>query len=112
MPIEVGYWSLRGLVGFIRLIDAYTEEGIKWKTYEVAKYEEWKKEKAENEKKFDFPNLPWMIDGDVKITQSLAILKYIAKKHGLTHDGTLKGEANADMVEVITLSLIVFHSLK
>ena len=48
----------------------------------------------------DFPNLPWMIDGDVKITQSLAILKYIARKHGLSHDGTQKGEAIADMVEV------------
>ena len=52
MTIEVGYWSLRGLVGFIRLIDAYTEEGIKWTTYEVAKYEEWKAEKSLNAKNF------------------------------------------------------------
>ena len=52
MTIEVGYWNLRGLVGFIRLIDAYTEEGIKWTTYEVAKYEEWKEEKAKNENNF------------------------------------------------------------
>ena len=31
----------------------------------------------------DFPNLPYFIDGDVKITQSTAILRYIARKHGL-----------------------------
>jgi glutathione S-transferase len=28
-----------------------------------------------------FPNLPYLIDGDVKVTESLAILKYIAKKY-------------------------------
>jgi len=83
MPIEVGYWSLRGLVGFIRLIDVYTNEGIKWVNYEVAQYEQWVEEKAKNEAGFDFPNLPWMKDGDLKITQSLAILKYIARRHNL-----------------------------
>ncbi|CAG2171422.1 unnamed protein product, partial [Oppiella nova] len=31
----------------------------------------------------DFPNLPYYIDGDVKISQSKAILKYLARKHGL-----------------------------
>ena len=36
MVIEVGYWNLRGLVGFIRLLDVYTDEGIKWKTYEIS----------------------------------------------------------------------------
>ena len=46
MVIEVGYWNLRGLVGFIRLIDVYTEEGIKFKTYEVEKRDEWLEEKA------------------------------------------------------------------
>ena len=52
MPIEVGYWSLRGLVGFIRLIDVYTNEGIKWVNYEVAQYEQWVEEKAKNEAGF------------------------------------------------------------
>lgn len=31
----------------------------------------------------DFPNLPYYIDGDVKISQSMAIMRYIARKHGL-----------------------------
>ena len=42
-----------------------------------------------------------MKDGDIKISQSLAILKYIAKKHNLLHDGTLKGETMANVIEVI-----------
>ena len=31
---------------------------------------------------FAFPNLPYLIDGDIKITQSTAIMKYLAKKTG------------------------------
>jgi len=29
---------------------------------------------------FDFPNLPYMIDGETKLTQTNAILRYIATK--------------------------------
>lgn len=29
----------------------------------------------------DFPNLPYYIDEDVKLTDSLAIMKYISLKH-------------------------------
>ena len=31
----------------------------------------------------DFPNLPYFIDGDIKLTQSNAILRYIARKHNM-----------------------------
>lgn len=31
----------------------------------------------------DFPNLPYYIDGNVKLTQSATILRYLARKHGL-----------------------------
>ena len=31
----------------------------------------------------DFPNLPYYVDGDLKITQSNAILRYIARKHDM-----------------------------
>ena len=29
----------------------------------------------------DFPNLPYFIDNDTKITESSAIMRYIARKH-------------------------------
>uniref|UniRef100_A0A3Q0RAA0 glutathione transferase n=1 Tax=Amphilophus citrinellus TaxID=61819 RepID=A0A3Q0RAA0_AMPCI len=31
----------------------------------------------------DFPNLPYLLDGDRKITQSNAIMRYIARKHNM-----------------------------
>lgn len=31
----------------------------------------------------DFPNLPYLMDGKNKITQSNAILRYIARKHNM-----------------------------
>lgn len=40
----------------------------------------------------DFPNLPYYIDGDVKLTQSQAILRYIARKYG-AGSGLYEGSA-------------------
>ena len=48
----------------------------------------------------DFPNLPWMKDGDLKISQSLAILKYIARRHKLANEENPKSLAMSDMIEV------------
>ena len=48
----------------------------------------------------DFPNLPYLIDGDVKITESSAMMRYIAGKYG--HDGfsgkDAKEKAIVDMI--------------
>lgn len=86
MAIEIGYWNLRGLVGFIKLISEYTGETIDWTWYDInSEREKWAKDKTDilPQKGFYFPNLPWMIDGNIKLTQSLAILKHIARKHHL-----------------------------
>lgn len=42
----------------------------------------------------DFPNLPYYVDGDVKISQSQVILRHLARKHGLD------GKTEADKVRV------------
>jgi len=84
MPIEVGYWNIRGLVGGIRVLLEYTGADWNEKMYEVVKREDgswdgsmWKdvKKSDEMQKNFHFPNLPWLKDGDVCISQSTAILK-------------------------------------
>jgi len=95
MAIEIGYWKIRGLVGGARLLLEYA--GADWKEtmYEVSlpdgadpnDFSKWdrsdwtdKKKTDEFQKNFHFPNLPWLKDGDVCISQSTAILKYIARK--------------------------------
>ena len=47
-----------------------------------------------------FPNLPYFIDGETKLTETNAIMKYIAAKHG----PELLGETPAEMarVEMVT----------
>jgi len=91
MVIEVGYWDIRGLVGGIRVLLEYA--GADWSEtmYSVVKKEDgtydgsaWHKDAKPTDQiqtTFAFPNLPWMKDGDVAISQSTAILKYIARKH-------------------------------
>uniref|UniRef100_A0A8C2TA07 Glutathione S-transferase n=1 Tax=Coturnix japonica TaxID=93934 RepID=A0A8C2TA07_COTJA len=46
----------------------------------------------------DFPNLPYYIDGDVKLTQSNAILRYIARKHNMCGD-TEQERQRVDVLE-------------
>uniref|UniRef100_A0A8C6ZH50 Glutathione S-transferase n=1 Tax=Nothoprocta perdicaria TaxID=30464 RepID=A0A8C6ZH50_NOTPE len=46
----------------------------------------------------DFPNLPYFIDGKTKLTQSNAILRYIARKHNMCGD-TEEEKVRVDMLE-------------
>ena len=47
----------------------------------------------------DFPNLPYLIDGDVIITESMAIYRYIINKYSEDLGGkNLKEKAYVDMM--------------
>uniref|UniRef100_U3E8F2 Glutathione S-transferase n=1 Tax=Callithrix jacchus TaxID=9483 RepID=U3E8F2_CALJA len=86
MPMTLGYWDLRGLAHAIRLLLEYTDSSYEEKKYtmgDAPDYDrsQWLKEKFKLG--LDFPNLPYLIDGAHKITQSNAILRYIARKHSL-----------------------------
>ena len=96
--IEIGYWKTRCLVGSIRLILEYTDEEWIETLYDTSLPEnadrndyyawdrsQWYKEKNSEyfQKNYSFPNLPWMKDGNVHLTQSTAIVKYIARKHNI-----------------------------
>ncbi|KAM6311272.1 glutathione S-transferase 2-like [Podargus strigoides] len=84
MVVTLGYWDIRGLAHAIRLLLEYTETPYKERQYVPGPApdfdpSDWTKEKEKLG--LDFPNLPYLIDGPIKLTQSNAILRYIARKH-------------------------------
>lgn len=97
MAPVLGYWDIRGLATPIRLL--LSQAGVEYdeKLYKCGgppdfDRGEWSKDKFNLG--LDFPNLPYYIDGDVKLTQSHVILRYLARKHQLA------GRSEADMNRV------------
>ncbi|KAM9685317.1 LOW QUALITY PROTEIN: glutathione S-transferase Mu 1-like [Trichechus inunguis] len=86
MAMTLGYWDIRGLAHAIRLLLEYTDSNYEEKKYTVGDAPDNVSSHWLNEKfklGLDFPNLPYLIDGAHKITQSNAILRYIAYKHNM-----------------------------
>ncbi|GBL88106.1 Glutathione S-transferase Mu 2 [Araneus ventricosus] len=76
----LGYWNFRGMAEPIRYLLHYKKVDFEDKQYTFGT-EDWQKE--EFELGLDFPHLPYYIDGDVKLTQSIAILRHLARKYEL-----------------------------
>uniref|UniRef100_A0A8C5P8R6 glutathione transferase n=1 Tax=Leptobrachium leishanense TaxID=445787 RepID=A0A8C5P8R6_9ANUR len=104
--MKLGYWDIRGLTNPIRLLLEYTETPYEEKRYHMTgeapnfDLSQWLDEKETLG--LDFPNLPYLIDGDVKLTQSNTILRYIASKHGMCGE-TEKEKIYASMLENQTM---------
>ena len=75
----LGYWSIRGLGQPIRNLLEYLQIPYEDKRYSDST--EWF-QKDKLQLKTDFPNLPYLVDGDKVITESYAIQEYIALKSG------------------------------
>ena len=75
--IILGYWPIRGFGQIPRLLLAYS--GLE---FEEKRYTDWKEwfEKDKQGLGFDFPNLPYITDGDFKTSESQAIMRYIILK--------------------------------
>lgn len=78
----LGYWGIRGLGSNLKYQLAY--QGV---DYNMVKYggegaPVWHGDQKPKMKTggMDFPNLPYFIDGDVQLTETLAIHQYIAAK--------------------------------
>jgi len=96
-----GYWCIRALGNAIRYVLEYAQIDYEERTYNLGKNfdtrEDWLKEKFNLG--LDFPNIPYLIDGNVKLTQSLAILRYLAKKSDSLYPKTKNVEYRADLAE-------------
>lgn len=98
----IGYWNIRaGPRGNInRHIMAFSGVDYEDKRYELST-DEW----ANNDKKnlgLDFPNLPYVIDGDFKLTESKAVSIYLCEKYAPSLLGTTpEDHAHAHMLHEI-----------
>jgi len=77
--LTLTYWPLRGLCKPIEWILEYA--GVEHDISRIFEYEKWLQEKATLP--LDYPNLPHIVDGDVRMSESIAICKYLARKHDL-----------------------------
>jgi len=81
-----GYWDIRGLGQPIRLLLAYKRVEYKDKRYFTGPAPDYDKSEWLNEKfnlGLDFPNLPYLVDGAVKLSQTHAIMRYLGRKYDL-----------------------------
>lgn len=88
------YWDIRGLAAPSRLMLEYSGIGFENRTMVMPKPEWLEMKKSLG---FDFPNLPYYQEGDLKLTQSMAIVRHLARKFSLV--GQTEAEcARADMI--------------
>jgi len=83
---ELAYWTILGLAAPIRLLLEYTCTKFINKEFDCGPAPDFDKScwfDIKFQLGFDFPNLPYYKDGDIKITQSNAILRYIARKSNM-----------------------------
>jgi len=107
MPPVLGYWNIRGYAQPIRLMLAYKEEPFEDKKYAYGPppdcdRDSWLKEK--HTLGLDFPNLPYYIDGDTKLTQSVTIMRYLARKLKLDAE-TESERLRVDLIEQQAIDL-------
>jgi glutathione S-transferase len=78
--VVLGYWNVRRRGQYIRHLLAYT--GIDFTEVQYSNSDKWLNDK--HNLGLEFPNLPYLIDGDFKLTESAAIARYIILKSGKT----------------------------
>ncbi|KAI1290000.1 Glutathione S-transferase [Halotydeus destructor] len=78
----LGYWVNRGLCEPIRLVLHQAGVDFEDRRYAFDAMDDWH-ERDKPALDLDFPDLPYYVDGEVKLTQSTAILRHVARQHGL-----------------------------
>ena len=79
IKIKIGYWNILGRAEPIKLLASYLNLQYEEKNYES--FVEWF---ADDKPQFgaNFANLPYLEDGDFKLTETKAILRYLCLREG------------------------------
>lgn len=108
---EFGYWSIRGLGAPCRMMFYYCNVDFEDKLYECGDAPDFDKSCWTDVKEtmgMEYPNLPYLIDGETKISETAAIMQYIAKKWKpelLGRDAAELGRVNMLWAHVMDLKM-------
>jgi glutathione S-transferase len=104
----LGYWHIRGLGQPIRLLLAYLEVDYEDKYFELTPQltnDHWHAER--DRLHLDFPNLPYLLDGTMKVTESRAIMKYLSRTRKPELLGkTIEAQTQIDTVDNFMYDLL------
>lgn len=84
--LTLGYWNIRGFAEPSRLLLHYKKVSFSNKLYNFGDAPDYKREEWLNERNtlgLDFPNLPYLLDGDLKLSQARTILSHLGRKFNL-----------------------------
>ena len=102
----LGYWKIRGLASQIRYQMVYLGIDYDEHQYEQGdgpQYDHSQWHSVKYTLGLDFTNLPYLIDGEYRITETNAIMKYLASKYGPYLLG--KNPAEKGYVEMLSTQL-------
>ena len=109
----LGYWATRGLGAQVTYLLAYAKVDYDFKVYTASVGEDgsWQRGTWPDDK-FNlgivFPNLPYFIDGDVKIAETMPLMRYVCNKWKPELVGTSdKEKAEMDMLACVVNELKV-----
>jgi len=86
----LAYWDIRGFAEPIRLMLEYSDQSYEEKKYSTGGPPDFKRTMWTDVKEgldLDFPNLPYYVDGDLKISESWAIMRHVGRHGNLMPDG-------------------------
>ena len=108
--LTLGYWKIRGLAEPIRLLLHYLGIDYKEVFYEFGPAPDFNTDawfSVKYKLDLDYPNVPYLFDGDFKMTESNAILRYICEKYKPEMLGeTIKEKAFVNMAVGVLLDLL------
>eukprot|EP01096_Ripella_sp_DP13-Kostka_P006076 TRINITY_DN2146_c0_g1_i1.p1 TRINITY_DN2146_c0_g1~~TRINITY_DN2146_c0_g1_i1.p1 ORF type:complete len:214 (-),score=110.54 TRINITY_DN2146_c0_g1_i1:86-682(-) len=96
---KIYYWPIKARAQFAILLAAYAQQPLDWE-----KNPDWPAFKSQT----NFGQLPHLVDGDLKISQSNAIARYLSRKFGL------QGDSDADFAiseQLIEETVDIFNDL-
>jgi len=77
--VKLGYWGIRGKAQSIRLLLSFS--GVDFEDHTYTSADKWFKEDKLH-LGLNFPNIPYLIDGEYNISEASAIQRYVIRKWG------------------------------